>query len=233
MRLLRWYTWPLPLTPRTPAQQRRDRVVGVALVALAIATFAAWLASGLDGSPSTGWFHVFFYAAAFTVMWWALRIGAPLLWAQPVYHRARRFGFPLVGLAAGLQIGYGRHHNGLGTKAGVIAGIAFGAVFGLREWLSPGPATPRSAVRDVIVGPVVHLRLSHDEVESQLGIRFDDEWDGTKFVAHSSFDVAGVGRVTLVANPGEQGVELHLEPGTTVTLEQLAQGLGLSPALLV
>jgi hypothetical protein len=233
MRFFRWYTWPLPLKPRTPAQQQRDRVVGVALVALAIATFAAWLASGLDGSPSKAWFHVFFYAAAFAVMWWLLRIGAPALWAQPFYHHVRRWSFPLIGLAAGLQVAHGRHHNGLGTKAGVIAGVAFGAVFGLREWLSPPAKPARAAVRDVIVGPVVHFRLSRDEAESQLGIRFDDEWDGTKFVAHSSFDVAGVGRVTLVANPGEQGVELHLEPGTTVTLEQLAQALGLSPALLV
>jgi uncharacterized membrane protein len=229
----RWWSWPLPLKPRTPAQQRRDRIVGVALVAVAIATFAAWLGSGLDGSPSKIWFRVFLYAASFAVMWWLLRIGAPALWASPVYRQVRRFGFPLIGLVFGLQVGYGRHHNGLGTKAGIIAGVAFGAVFGLREWLSP-PATPvRAAVRDAIVGPVVHLRLSRDEVESQLGIRFDDEWDGAKFVAHSSFDVAGVGRVTLVANPGEQGVELHLEPGTTVTLEQLAQGLGLSPAHLV
>jgi hypothetical protein len=85
----------------------------------------------------------------------------------------------------------------------------------------------------VIVGPVVHVRLSRDDVESQLGIRFEDEWDGTSFVGQSSFDVAGIGPVMLVAKHGDEGVELHLEPGTTVTLEQLAQELGLSPADLV
>jgi hypothetical protein len=223
MRLLRWYMWPLTLKARTPAQQRRDRVIAVALVGVTIAAFGAWLVSGLDRSPSKAWFHVFGYAAGFTVVWVLARVGAPALWASPVYPRLRRFGFPLVGVAAGLHVAYGRHgHNGLGLKWGVVVGVAFAAFAGYCVWRSPnGPAySPR---RDTSVGPVVHLRLSPDELASRLGIRLENGF--------ASFDVAGVGPVTVAAEAG--AVELYLPSDTNVTLEQLAQGLGLPPADLV
>jgi hypothetical protein len=104
-------------------------------------------------------------------------------------------------------------------KAGIIGGVAFAAVY----WLDDG-SSPRSrgGLWDATVGPVVPVSLSRDELESRLGVRIDGS---------TSYDVAGIGRVTLVAN--DDAVELHLEPGTTVTRKQLAQALGLSPADLV
>jgi hypothetical protein len=154
-----------------------------------------------------------------------LRLGVPALWASPAYHQVRRFRIPLVALSGGVAIGFGRNgHNGMGMKAGIMAGVAFGAFVWLKD--SSSESTRGGGLWDAKVGPVVPVGLSRDELVSRLGIRFEDAWDSS-----SSFDVAGIGPVTFVAKQGE--VELHLEPGTTVTRKQLAHALGLSPADLI
>ena len=78
------------------------------------------------------------------------------------------------------------------------------------------------------------IDMTAAELESRLGIHFDEQWDGVEFVGVASFSLDGIGRVALVHRGGAdaEGVEVHLEDGSTGSTEKLATALGLPPEKL-